>query len=82
MGQMPYETDGTNGQELEEHHRFQGRAAIVSTIKMRHLLSDELEIHRRVDLAQQVPLGTSISMVTISISNSCWAAVGFLSVTD
>ncbi|SAK60008.1 hypothetical protein AWB83_02208 [Caballeronia ptereochthonis] len=43
-------------QQLEQHHRIERRSAVVRAVKMRNLLADEFEIHRRVDLAQQMVL--------------------------
>jgi hypothetical protein len=43
-------------QQLEQHHRIKRRAAVVFAVEVLHPLPDETEIHRTIDLAQQVLL--------------------------
>ena len=41
-------------QQLEQHHRVQCRTTVVFRVKMLHPIADETEIHRPIDLPQQV----------------------------
>jgi hypothetical protein len=41
-------------QQPEHHHRIERGSPVIRAVQVRHLRADELELDRRVDLAQQV----------------------------